>query len=497
MSPRRRRGRLGPGFRRGLSETVALRLGGPERARVILSLAAILALSSADGGTIGAVAPELRASLRLSNTDIGLLTTASAIVAALAAMPAGMLTDRVHRVRLVVVSILVWVAAMALGGAAPGFEVLLLSRLALGVASATAGPVVASLSGDFFPAAERGRIYGYVLSGELVGAGVGLLVGGNLAGLLSWRFSFAFLALAGLLVAWAVWRYLPEPQRGGRHAFPSRVDVPSARRGIARRAVEIHDIAPAPELILRRDPARLSMWRAGRYIMSIPTNVELVIASAVGYFFFAGLRTFAVEFTRGQFGIGQSQVTLLVPLLGVGALAGVLLGGRLADWYVRRGRLGARIVIPALAYAAAALAFLPGVLTGSLLLGVVMYTAGAGLLGAANPPLDAARLDIMHFGLWGRAESVRTLLRTAAEGVAPLLFGLIADQFGGSVSGGGGSGKQVVDAQTTHGLRVSFLIMLIPLFFNGVLLLRARRGYPRDVATALASEEATTAARSG
>lgn len=41
------------------------------------------------------------------------------------------------------------------------------------------------------------------------------------------------------------------------------------------------------------------------------------------------------------------------------------------------------------------------------------------------------------------------------------------------------------------GLDYAFLVMLLPLLLAGRLLLRARRTYPRDVATAIASEEAT------
>ena len=36
------------------------------------------------------------------------------------------------------------------------------------------------------------------------------------------------------------------------------------------------------------------------------------------------------------------------------------------------------------------------------------------MLSAQNPPIDAARLDIMPPLLWGRAEGVRTALRTMA-----------------------------------------------------------------------------------
>jgi hypothetical protein len=46
-------------------------LGGAERTRVILLLAAVLGLSSADAATVGAAATQLRADLDISNTDVG------------------------------------------------------------------------------------------------------------------------------------------------------------------------------------------------------------------------------------------------------------------------------------------------------------------------------------------------------------------------------------------------------------------------------------------
>ena len=57
--------------------------------------------------------------------------------------------------------------------------------------------------GDWFASAERGRIYSYVLTGELLGAGVGFAVTGDIA-LLSWRLAFVILALPAFGVAWAV-----------------------------------------------------------------------------------------------------------------------------------------------------------------------------------------------------------------------------------------------------------------------------------------------------
>jgi len=47
-----------------------------------------------------------------------------------------------------------------LSGASNSFLMLLLTRVGLGAVVATAGPVVASLTGDLFPAAARGESTG-------------------------------------------------------------------------------------------------------------------------------------------------------------------------------------------------------------------------------------------------------------------------------------------------------------------------------------------------
>jgi MFS family permease len=80
-----------------------------------------------------------------------------------------------------------WGVAMAASATAQDYSWLLQCRLGLGAVSAAAGPTIASLTGDFFAAAERAKIYSYILSGELLGAGVGFVVSGSVAGALSWR----------------------------------------------------------------------------------------------------------------------------------------------------------------------------------------------------------------------------------------------------------------------------------------------------------------------
>jgi sugar phosphate permease len=309
----------------------------------------------------------------------------------------------------------------------------------------------------------------------------------------------------GLLVAgapqrallWQMWR-LPEPARDGQSRLrPGQSEIPDERRvepdESGERAEEVekaeeeaegeraHDsvgeevkrehVPPRRELVLTEDRARRSLWWAVRYVLAVPTNRVLIIASALGYFYFQGLKSFALIFVTQHYRIPQSLASLLTVLIGAGALAGVWLGGRAADRLLGREVINGRVIVPTIGLIGVVVTLAPAAALTSIGAALPLLILGAGSLGAVNPPLDAARLDIMHPALWGRAESVRTGLRSAGEATAPLLFGWVsASVFGGP-----------------DGLEYTFLVFLITLVAAAGLAFRAWRTYARDVATAAES----------
>jgi len=398
-------------------------------------LAAVLGLSGADVATVGASATELRHALGISDTQVGLLVASTLLVGALATLPFGVLADHVRRTRTLAIAIALWGVAMGWSAAATGYEMLLVARLFLGIVTAAAGPLVASLVGDYFDGRERGRVWGLILTGELVGVGFGFLVSGDIA-LLSWRAAFVVLALPAFALAWFV-RRLPEPERGGGGADTGR--------------------------------DRMSLPAAARRVLRVRTNALLIVASTLGYYFLAGIQTFGSEFTKKQYGASQAVVNVMVVVVGVGALLGVLAGGTAGDALARRGHAAGRVTVAAVSAALAAVLFIPAILSTGELGALPYLVAAAFMLAAQNPPLDAARLDVMPARLWGRAEAVRTVVRSFAQALAPLLFGAISDH----VFGGGRSG-----------LKWTFLVMLAPLAGSAVILWRARRTYPGDAAAA-------------
>jgi len=448
-------------------------LGGAERTRVVVTLACVLGLSGADAATVGASASALRADLHIGNTDIGLLVSVSSLVAAFATLPFGVLADKTRRTATLGAAIVLWGVAMLWSATASDFGELLLSRLFLGAVTAAAGPVVASLVGDYFEGSERGRIYGFILTGELLGAGFGFAVTGDIAAL-SWRAAFVILALPAFALAWLVFM-LPEPRRGGlgylvdeRGVAPSPdPDAEVPHETDAQRLARERRIAPSQV----HEPVtdRTTLIDAARHVLRVRTNILLIASSALGYYFLAGIQTFGATFAKQQYGIDQALANLLLLVIGIGAVAGTLLGGATGDRLLRRGYLNGRVLTAAVAAALTTVLFVPGIFSRSALAAVPYLIAATFALSAQNPPIDAARLDIMPPLLWGRAESVRTVLRALTQALAPVLFGAVADY----VFGGGRSA-----------LQWTFFVMLFPLAGSAVLLFRALRTYPGDVAAA-------------
>jgi predicted MFS family arabinose efflux permease len=418
---------------RAAAERVTTILGGARRARVITVLAAVLGLSGADVATVGASATELRHALGISDTQIGLLVATTMLVGAVATVPFGMLADRVRRTTTLAVAVALWGAAMGWSAAASDYQMLLAARIFLGIVTAAAGPLIASLVGDYFAGGERGRMWGFILTGELIGVGFGFVVTGDVA-VFSWRAAFVVLAIPAFALAWLVAR-LPEPKRSG------------ADEGAAR----------------------MSLPEAARHVLRVRTNALLIASSSLGYYFLAGLQTFGAEFAKKQYGVNQAEVNILVLIIGVGALAGVIAGGAAGDALMRRGRVSGRVTVAAVTALLAAVLFVPAVLSSGAFTALPYLVAAAFMLAGQNPPLDAARLDVMPARLWGRAEAVRTVVRSLAQAMAPLLFGAMSDH----VFGGGRSG-----------LQWTFLVMLVPLGGSALILWRARATYPHDAAAA-------------
>ena len=490
-------------------------------------LAGVLGVEGANIGSVGALARQLEKAFNIGNTELGLLTTATALVAAVAVPTVWCTCGPFQASEAFIVGGGGRVGVYGCFGPGAGLPDAALNRFALGAVTAS-GPVLASLTGDLFPAEDRSRIFGMVLTGELVGTGVGLVVSAELGAVAGWSTPLFVLAVPGAVLAVLLWRLLPEPARGGQswlypgaeeirtaeeaekaqEAEPEAISPPNSEnvgRGVedqsppdaATDAADVRQVARELEgvhanskRVLRQDAATMSPTAAAAYVLRIPSNLVLITASALGYFFLAGLQAFAVLFAETRYGISQTLVVFVLVAAGAGGMVGTLYGGRLADSLIRKGLVDARVVVGGIAFVAAAIAFLPGLLSSSIFIALPFFAIAAGFSSAPEPPLDTARLDVVPSRLWGRAEAVRTFARNILQSFAPLLFGYVSSTFGGPHAGAAASNNRHLEAVAGQGLEYTFIIMLAPLLAAGIVLLLTRRTYLVDVATADVSERA-------
>src|SRR5580704_3812033 len=180
---------------------------GPGRRWWILGVVGLAQLMVVLDATIVNIAlPSAQRALAFSNADRQWVVTAYSLAFGGLLLLGGRLSDLVGRRRMLIIGLVGFAAASALGGAATGFTTLVIARGAQGAFGAMLAPAALStLTVTFTDPAERGRAFG--VYGAIAGAGgaVGLLLGGVLTEYLSWRWCLSVnVVLAVVAVAGAV-----------------------------------------------------------------------------------------------------------------------------------------------------------------------------------------------------------------------------------------------------------------------------------------------------
>src|ERR1700683_3329160 len=159
-----------------------------------------------DATIVNIALPSAQRDLAFTNADRQWVVTAYSLAFGGLLLLGGRLSDLVGRRRMLIIGLIGFALASALGGAATSFAILVIGRGAQGAFGAMLAPAALStLTTTFTDPAERGKAFG--VYGAIAGAGgaVGLLLGGTLTEYLSWRWClYVNVALAVVAVAGAM-----------------------------------------------------------------------------------------------------------------------------------------------------------------------------------------------------------------------------------------------------------------------------------------------------
>jgi EmrB/QacA subfamily drug resistance transporter len=245
---------------------------GPPPGRPRLALAIIVTcqlMLILDATVMNVALPRIQAGLHFSSTGLAWVMSAYTLTFGGLLLLGGRAGDILGRRRTFVIGVGVFTAASLAGGLAPGAGLLLAARALQGVGAALAGPSTIALIATTFTE-PRARIRALALLSAVAGGGfaIGLIVGGVLTEIASWRWVLFINVPFGLAAVVLAPRYIREPQR-----HPARLDLPGALTATAGVAGVVYALIRAASHGWS-DPATLGVLAAGTALVGVFLAIE-------------------------------------------------------------------------------------------------------------------------------------------------------------------------------------------------------------------------------
>jgi EmrB/QacA subfamily drug resistance transporter len=415
----------------------------------------------------------------------------------------GRAADLLGRKRLFIAGVVLFSAASLLNGVAQSSGMLIVGRGLQGLGGALVSPAALSIvTTTFSDGDQRTKALGVWSAIAASGAAVGLLVGGVLTDIASWRWVFFVNIPVGVATVALALRYVSESRVDVEHRS---YDVAGAVTVTGGLVVLVYAIVKAQAygwgsartlglgavaLVLlaaflaieSRSQAplmRLSIFRIRT--LAVADSALLLVASAMfGMFFFASLYVQEI--------LGYSPLRAGLAFLPVSA--GIMVGAGLAQQLIKR--LGVRNVsIGGITLATAGMLVLTrlpvhGSYAGDLLVGLLPMSIGMGLtfvpitlLGTSGVKADDAGLAS---GLFNTAQQVGGSLGLA------ILASLAASRTGSLLHGNAAAHTGAALAARVSGYHVAFLAAAIMLAIGAVLMTFAlRKSHTREIELELAA----------
>ena len=302
----------------------------PSQVRAMMWLLLLVyILNFLDRQILNILAEPIKAELKLSDTQLGLLAgPAFAVFYAVLGIPIARYADRgsTNRVTLISLSLAVWSAMTALCGLANNFVQMALARIGVGVGEAGCTPAAHSLISDAVAPEKRASAIAFYGLGVPIGTLLGLVIGGVVNDIWGWRVALMLVGVPGILLALLLPLLMSEPRR----------------LGLARGQAAAAGLPP------------MSAKAAFAEAFSSRAFLLLLLAASFAAFLSYGKGLWTISMFIRSHGLSTTQAGLSMAVaLGLAGAVGTWLGGWAAD---RFGRVRRRhiLTLPAVGMAVAA-----------------------------------------------------------------------------------------------------------------------------------------------
>jgi MFS family permease len=389
---------------------------------VIIGVITVLTITNyLDRGNLSVAAPLIRHDLGISATEMGVVLSAFVWPYAVMNLPTGWAIDRFGSRVMMAIAAGAWSVVAILTGLARSVAMFVGLRAALGVSEAPMFPAALKATDAWFPDREKALATGIYISATQVGLAIAPPIATALMLALGWPAMFVVMGLLGLL-ALAGWLVLyREP---GRSRFVSDTELAYIRAG---------QLTKDASTVGTEQKASVREWAS---LFRYPTTWVMVIGAFCLQYVFWFYITWLPSYLESaqHFTIGHAGLLAALPYV-AGAVA-VLLGGRISDRLIVRGMdpvrarkytIAAGALLTAVALFATAFSHGQAVAVVLLTIGMFTYSLSSGVYWtlATNvvrtPRLVASMGSVQNFGGF------------LGGACAPVVTGVMVDQFGGFV----------------------------------------------------------------
>jgi EmrB/QacA subfamily drug resistance transporter len=424
----------------------------------LLVIASATLLVVLDSTIVNVALPKIQAGLGFSAAGLEWVIGAYALTFGGLLLLGGRSGDLLGRRRMFIAGLVTFSAGSLLGSVAAGPALLIAARFVQGAGAAIAAPTALSLIAITFPAGpERNRAMSVYATMSSAGGAVGLILGGVITELASWRWVFLVAVPVGLAAAWGAARTLPESGRQHARAdIPGALAVTSGLSALAfglTRAAQSAWTAPATLAALGGAAVLLALFALiearsrqpllpGRILADRGRAVAYGVTLAAGLALF-GLTFFLMLYLQEILGYSSIQAGLaFLPLAGSVGAAAIIMGRVVGRIGPRPGVIGGPLL------AAAGALWLATQVTpqaGYLQLAVPFAVFGAGL-GAAFVPLTLTALATVAPAEAGIASALVSASQQIGAGLGLAALGTVVAA--ASQHPAGRSAAAVADAVT-------------------------------------------------
>lgn len=383
---------------------------------------AINAVNYLDRLIVVAVGPALKADFNLLDSQIGILSSAFILVYTLAALPCGLIADRLSRTRVITFGVALWSLMSAATAFVRNFPLLFLTRAMVGVGEASYYPAGSALLGSYYPLKKRARIMSGWQSGQLVGMVLAFAIVAFLDSVIDparepWRIAFFITGIPGLILAIFIWFVKDKPD----------VPVESEDETAGEDATHVGDGHGAT---LSLEGGFNGLVQSVATVLRIRTVWVVVALQALMFIVVTPAITFLpiyVHSANGPFHLKSNATAIWAGVIIVtGGVSGMLLGGVLADRLSARFR-GGRVLAVSLGFALAIPFYALALLTSSFPLFVIAAIIAVMALNLPVGPLVAALTDATPPALRATAFAVSlSMAHLLGDVWAPSLVGSIS-----------------------------------------------------------------------